>query len=71
VPHQMGFIVSGRPAGEGMMNLPAVLEQLAPFGRCHSAVVELWTPPQPRLEDTVEKEAAWAHASFAYLKRYF
>ena len=68
VPHLMGFTVEGRPAGSGFLNVPRLLEQLAPFNRCQTAVLELWTPPEPNLEDTIAKEAAWATQSVEYLK---
>ena len=71
VPHLMGFTVEGRPAGHGFLNLPRLLEQLAPFNRCRTAVLELWTPPDPCLEDTIVKEAAWAVQSLQYLKPLF
>ena len=71
VPHQMGFTVEGRPAGSGFLNVPRLLEQLAPHGRCQTAVLELWTPPEPKLEDTIAKEAAWAGQSLQYLKPFF
>ena len=71
VPHLMGFNVTGRPAGSGMLKLPALLERLASFNRCHTAVVELWTPPETRLEQTIAKEVAWAAQSMAYLKPLF
>ena len=71
VPHLMGFNVTGRPAGRGMLKLPALLEQLASFKRCHTAVLELWTPPETKLEQTIAKEAAWAAQSIDYLKPLF
>ena len=71
MPHLMGFTVEGRPAGSGFLNLPRLLEQLAPFNRCRTAVLELWTPPEPCLDDTIVKEAAWAFQSLQYLKRFF
>ena len=71
VPHLMGFTVSGRPAGKGFLNLPALLQQLAPHGRCETAVLELWTPPESDLDSTIPKEAAWAGQSLAFLKQYF
>ena len=71
MPHRMGFTVEGRPAGSGFLNLPGLLEQLVPFNRCRSAVLELWTPPEPRLDDTMAKEAAWAVQSLQYLKPFF
>jgi len=33
--------------------------------------MELWTPPEARLEDTIAKEADWARRSFHYLKPLF
>ena len=71
LPHLMGFTVTGCPAGRGLLHLPNLLKQLAPFSSCRTAVLELWTPPEPRLEDTIAKEAAWAAHSIAYLKPFF
>jgi sugar phosphate isomerase/epimerase len=71
VPHRMGFTVSGRPAGKGMLNLPRLLDQLAPHGRCQSAVLETWPPPEATLEATRAKEASWAAQSIEYLKPLF
>ena len=71
VPHWMGFMVSGRPAGAGMLDLAALLRTLAPFGKCATAILELWTPPEPLLEDTIAKEARWAAESVDYLKTHF
>ena len=68
VPHLMGFTVEGRSAWSGLLNLPRLLEQLAPFHRCQSAVLELWTPPEPKLQDTIAKEEAWAVQSLQYLR---
>ena len=71
VPYLMGFAVSGRPAGSGMMDVPGLLRMLAPHQRCHSAVLELWTPPDATLALTIEKEAAWARQSLHFLKPFF
>jgi sugar phosphate isomerase/epimerase len=71
VPHLMGFTVTGRPAGSGMLDLPELLRQLAPFKRCETAVLELWTPPEQQVEKTIAKEAAWAVQSLAFLRPYF
>ena len=67
LPHLMGFTVEGRPAGGGMLNVPELLDQLSRFHRCETAVLELWTPPEPELERTVAKEEAWAAQSLEYL----
>jgi 3-oxoisoapionate decarboxylase len=71
VPSLMGFTVEGRPAGSGFLNIPKLLEQLRPVGRCQTAILELWTPPEPRLEDTIRKEETWAVQSLEFLKPLF
>jgi sugar phosphate isomerase/epimerase len=71
LPHQMGFTIEGRPAGTGMLDVRWLLEKLAHFGRCRTAVLELWTPPEPDIERTVAKEEAWTEQSLAYLKPLF
>lgn len=71
LPHLMGFTITGRPAGRGFVGVPALLAQLAPFHRCHTAILELWTPPEPLLADTIAKEAAWAAESLAFLRPLF
>jgi len=71
LPHFMGFTVEGRPAGAGMMNVPELLDQLSRFPRCGTAVLELWTPPEPDIECTVAKEEAWAAQSLEYLRPLF
>lgn len=71
VPCLMGFTITGRPAGEGMLDLPPLLRQLTPHGRCATAILELWTPPESDLEATIAKEARWAKQSMAYLKPLF
>ena len=71
VPSLMGFSVSGRPAGEGLLDLAQLLALLAPFRRCETAVLELWTPPELTLDQTLAKEAAWARQSIEFLKPFF
>ena len=68
VAHSMGFVVEGRPAGQGVLDVPWLLAALRAHGREWNAILELWTPPQPRIEDTIRLEAAWAAESVAYLR---
>ncbi|HEX8235890.1 MAG TPA: sugar phosphate isomerase/epimerase family protein [Abditibacteriaceae bacterium] len=68
LPYLMGFTVSGRPAGGGMLNVPELLQQLQAHGRCRSVILETWVPPQASLAETVKKEAEWVDASVQYLK---
>ncbi len=69
--HKMGFLIEGCPAGKGMMDLAWMQKELARYGRCQSAVLELWTPPENTLDATAQKEKKWAEESVAYLKKYF
>jgi sugar phosphate isomerase/epimerase len=70
LPYLMGFTVSGRPAGKGMLNVRELVEQLQPFGRCRSAILETWVPPEESLESTVEKETEWVASSVQFLKQF-
>jgi sugar phosphate isomerase/epimerase len=67
-PHKMGFVIEGRPAGQGMLNLPELFERVEDTGLCHSAILELWTPPADNIEDTLKKEAEWSIISINYMK---
>jgi sugar phosphate isomerase/epimerase len=71
VPYAMGFTVSGRPAGQGMLEVPALRDAVAVHGRCRSAILETWTPPEPTIAATIAKERRWAEDSIAYLKTLF
>jgi sugar phosphate isomerase/epimerase len=71
VPHKMGFVVTGCPAGQGLLRIPWLLEEVRRHGRCLSAILELWTPPAPVLEETIAREAAWADESLRFLAPLF
>jgi sugar phosphate isomerase/epimerase len=66
--HKMGFVVEGRPAGRGRLDVPWLLETLRDLGRDPNAILELWTPPQGTLVATVALEEEWARASVEYLR---
>lgn len=68
VDHKMGFVVEGTPAGDGMLRLPWILEMIKPYGKCSSAILELWTSPDQHLDATIAKENRWAKESIKYLK---
>jgi sugar phosphate isomerase/epimerase len=71
VSHKMGIIIEGSPAGKGMLNIKETLEKLSKLKRCQSAILELWTPPEPELSGTIEKENRWALESIEFLKGVF
>jgi sugar phosphate isomerase/epimerase len=71
VSHKMGFIVEGCAAGEGMLNIPYILEKLKPHHRCLSATLEVWSNPLSTVERTLKREAEWVDKSLRYLKDFF
>lgn len=68
VRHKMGFVIEGRPAGKGMLNIPDLISRTSQTGLCQSAILELWTPPEQAIEATIKKEGKWADESIEYLK---
>jgi L-ribulose-5-phosphate 3-epimerase UlaE len=69
--HKMGFLIEGVPAGKGMLNIEWLIDQVKHHGKCVSAILELWTPPEKELEKTLIKESQWANESIQYLKNIF
>ena len=69
VSHKMGFVIEGTPAGQGLLNLPRIIERLQQYGRCQSGILELWTPPAENLRETIQLEEVWARASVSYIKQ--
>jgi len=68
--HRMGFVIEGRPAGKGQMEIEWILSQLRSAGANPNAILELWPPEQSRLERTIALEHAWAKESIEYLRKY-
>jgi 3-oxoisoapionate decarboxylase len=68
VSHKMGLIIEGRPAGKGMLNIPELAARIKETDLCHSAILELWTPPAGNIDKTIRKESSWADESITYLQ---
>jgi sugar phosphate isomerase/epimerase len=68
VPYLMGFVVEGCPAGRGMLNVPKLLKKMSDCGKDPNAIIELWTPPEENIIDTVTKEEMWVEESVKYLR---
>jgi sugar phosphate isomerase/epimerase len=66
--HLMGFTIEGRPAGQGRLNIPWLLEELSSLDLDPNAILELWTPPEETLPATIAKEDTWAVKSVEYLR---
>ncbi len=69
-PQNMGFIIEGRPLGQGRLDIPWVLEALRAHGRDPNAILELWTPAQKTLEETIALERRWAEESVRAARRF-
>lgn len=69
--HMMGFTIEGKPAGQGMLPIELMLKKLEAYQRCESAILELWTPPEKSIDETVAKEEKWAAESIHYLSQMF
>lgn len=67
--HMMGFILEGRPAGKGQLDIPWLLETLRAAGVSPNAILELWPPEQRTLQETIALEQAWAAESIPYLRQ--
>jgi hypothetical protein len=67
----MGFEVEGVPAGQGILPIGKLVNQLSEWGKCESGILELWTPQQPTIDETIRLESRWADESIAYLKGIF
>ncbi|QHV97853.1 sugar phosphate isomerase/epimerase family protein [Spirosoma endbachense] len=68
LPHLMGFQIDGRIAGQGMLNIPWLVEQVVPYKRCQTAILEQWVVPESTLDKSICKEENWALESINYLK---
>ena len=68
LPSLMGFTVQGRPAGQGMLDIPRLIQTVSAFHPDISAILELWTPPEKNIRGTLHKEERWVKESLAYLR---
>lgn len=68
VVHKMGFVIEGTRPGDGPLALPALLDQLRPYGRCQTVTLEQWPPLLGTLADTLAQEAEWAEAGVAWIR---
>jgi sugar phosphate isomerase/epimerase len=67
--HLKGFVVEGRPAGQGQLDIPWLLAELKRLNRDVNAILELWPAPEADLVGSIAKEEAWARESVFYLRQ--
>jgi len=65
---KLGFIIQGAPAGAGVLDMDLILKN--PQIHADTAVLELWTPPEETIGETIKKEISWVQQSVNYLGRY-
>ena len=68
--HGMGFLCEGRPAGQGQIDAGWLFETLRPSPHDFNVILELWTPEQETLAETVALEQDWAVESISYLRNF-
>jgi sugar phosphate isomerase/epimerase len=66
--HKMGFMIEGCAAGEGILNIPQIIQQLEPYNKCKTVTLEVWSQPEATIEQSIAKEKQWVEASIKYLK---
>jgi hypothetical protein len=59
----MRFIVEGRPAGQGGLDITRFLNPIKAAGREPNAILELWVPPEQTVNRKITKEQEWAEAT--------
>lgn len=65
--HNMGFIIEGTPAGEGVLDIPNFVDMLRSRGKNCNLILELWPTPEKNPTATAEKEKEWVRRSMKYL----
>jgi 3-oxoisoapionate decarboxylase len=68
--HLKGFVVEGRCAGQGQLDVPWLLAELKRQNRDVNAILELWPAPEADLAGSIAKEAVWAQDSVRYLRQF-
>ncbi len=68
LPHKQGFIIDGRIAGVGLLNISSLLEKIKGYNICRTCILEQWVSPEKNYVETILKEKFWAEKSIHYLK---
>jgi 3-oxoisoapionate decarboxylase len=68
--YQGGFIVEGTPAGEGKLDVPWLLKKLEGCPHEFNAILESWVPQAGSLDETIERERAWAGQSVGFMRKF-
>ena len=68
LPQGLGFQMTGRPAGRGMLDVPAILDRVRSCNPHVDETLEQWPPFAGSGEATASLEQDWARQGIAYLK---
>lgn len=68
VDHNMGFVITGAPTGQGMLDLLWLLPALKYQKRSFNAIIETWLAPLPNMDATAALEQDWVRESVRYLR---
>ncbi|MCM3626134.1 sugar phosphate isomerase/epimerase [Paenibacillus glycanilyticus] len=68
IDHQMGFMVLGKPAGYGKLDIEGLLQTVRNRSTDSNAILELWTPYTETVEQTIALERQWFEQSLQYLQ---
>ena len=66
--HQMGFVITGAPAGQGRLDINKLVEVMKFYNKRPSVILELWPPYKNSVEETVALEREWLLQSLDFLK---
>ena len=66
----VGYQITGRPLGEGWLDIPRVLETLGPRKDAVDYLLEFWMDPEDSLAATLDKEARWAARCVSAARHY-
>ena len=69
IPEKIGFLIVGRPAGQGVLNIPRILKQIRSCSPGANVILEQWPPYAGSVEQTVRVEQDWARHGIEYLRR--
>jgi sugar phosphate isomerase/epimerase len=68
--HMMGFKCEGRPAGQGQLDIPWLLEAVGVSRFKYNVILELWPPEQETMLQTIKLEQDWVVESIQYLRKF-
>jgi len=70
VAHRMGFTIRGAAAGEGVLDIPWLLQECSKQPKCKTATLEIWMNKENTIAETIARELRWVEQSISYLTKY-